>query len=342
MKDYISKTISDIETMATGVNLPGIPSGFIALDRITLGWQKSNLYIIGGRPGMGKSSLALSFAKNASLDFNKKTALFSLEMTEDQLVKRLISCHSEICLNKINKGSLDNHEFIILHENSKKLSVASMHIDDNPNYTISELIKEAEKLIKEKNIELIIIDNLQLFKEESSANLSNREQQLSHIIRSLKAFSKNYKIPVILLSQLNRQSETRHYNNKRPQLIDLRDSGAIEDIADMILFIYRPEYYGLEVDENNQPTKGRAEIIIAKNRHGSIVDLPLRFIGQYAKFADLDYTEGQDIYVGNMSTGIAQNTDFLTQPKTVQSAKWDDDEPSGNDIIRKIDIDEVF
>ncbi|MES2132327.1 MAG: DnaB-like helicase C-terminal domain-containing protein, partial [Bacteroidota bacterium] len=118
----------------------------------------------------------------------------------------------------------------------------------------------------------------------------------------------------------------------------------IEQDADMVMFIYRPEYYGLEVDENNQPTKGRAEIIIAKNRHGSIVDVPLRFIGQYAKFADLDYTEGQDIYSGSTNTGITQNTDFLSQPntKTVQSTKWDDDEPSNNDIIRRNDIDEVF
>lgn len=323
--------------MAAETNLSGIPSGFSALDKVTLGWQNSNLYVIGSRPGMGKSSLALSFAQNASLDFNKKIALFSLEMAEEQLVNRLISSHSEISLNKINNGSLDIHEFVILNEALKKLSSAPIYIDDNPNYTISELTKEAEKLIKEKNIELVIIDNLQLFKEESSINLSNREQQLSHVIRSLKAFSKNHKIPVILLSQLNRQSETRSYNSKRPLLIDLRDSGAIEDIADMILFIYRPEVYGLEVDENNQPTKGRAEIIIAKNRHGSIADVPLRFISQYTKFADLDYIEGEGVYNGNTST-IITHTDFLAQSstKTVQSRDWDDDKPSGNDI------DEVF
>jgi len=157
--------------------------------------------------------------------------------------------------------------------------------------------------------------------------------------------AKELEIPIIALSQLSRQVENRPGGSKRPQLSDLRESGAIEQDADMVMFIYRPEYYGLEVDENNQPTKGWAEIIIAKNRHGSIVDVPLRFIGQYAKFADLDYTEGQDIYSGNITgSGIVQNTDFLSQPntKTVQSAKWDDDEPSNTDIIRRNDIDEVF
>jgi replicative DNA helicase len=144
---------------------------------------------------------------------------------------------------------------------------------------------------------------------------------------------------------LSRQVENRPGGSKRPQLSDLRESGAIEQDADMVMFIYRPEYYGIEVDENNQPTKGRAEIIIAKNRHGSIVDVPLRFIGQFAKFTDLDYNEGSDIYSANNSgSSIPQNTDFLSQPttKTVQSTKWDDDDAPSQDIIRRNDIDEVF
>ena len=172
----------------------------------------------------------------------------------------------------------------------------------------------------------------------------NREQEISSISRGLKSLAKELEIPIIALSQLSRQVENRPGGSKRPQLSDLRESGAIEQDADMVMFIYRPEYYGIEVDENNQPTKNRAEIIIAKNRHGSIVDVSLKFIGQFAKFTDLDYNEGSDIYANNSSSGMVQNTDFLTQPttKTIQSAKWDDDDAPSSDIIRRNDIDEVF
>ena len=173
----------------------------------------------------------------------------------------------------------------------------------------------------------------------------NREQEISAISRGLKSLAKELEIPIIALSQLSRQVENRAGGSKRPQLSDLRESGAIEQDADMVMFIYRPEYYGLEVDENNQSTKDRAEIIIAKNRHGSITDVSLKFIGQYAKFTDLDYNEGSDMYTtNNASSGIQQNTEFLSQPntKTVQSTKWDDDDKPNSDIIRRNDIDEVF
>jgi replicative DNA helicase len=170
----------------------------------------------------------------------------------------------------------------------------------------------------------------------------NREQEISQISRGLKSLSKELEVPIIALSQLSRQVENRPGGSKRPQLSDLRESGAIEQDADMVMFIYRPEYYGLEVDENNEPTKGRAEIIIAKNRHGSLETVKLRFIGQYAKFADLDYNEGQDsIYSSNQPKSLEQNNDFLAGTKTVQSKNWDKPEDNNNDIIKRNDIDDI-
>ena len=201
----------------------------------------------------------------------------------------------------------------------------------------------ADQSEEQQKIELIIIDYLQLMSGGPDGK-GNREQEISQISRGLKSLAKELEIPIIALSQLSRQVENRPGGSKRPQLSDLRESGAIEQDADMVMFIYRPEYYGIEFDENNEPTKGRAEIIIAKNRHGSIVDVPLRFIGQYAKFADLDYTSNYDNYSNNSGSGLPQNTDFLSQPNTitVSSKKWDNDAPSGNDIIRRNDIEDPF
>lgn len=345
MTSLIAKAIEEIEKAALQTDgLSGVPSGFTALDRITGGWQKSDLLILAARPGMGKTAFVVTMAKNAAVEFNKPVAIFSLEMSSLQLVKRLISSETEISQDKILKGNLDNHEFVQLNERIKKLSVAPLYIDDTPALSIFELRAKARRLKEQQNIELIIIDYLQLMSGGPDSK-GNREQEISSISRGLKSLSKELEIPIIALSQLSRQVENRPGGSKRPQLSDLRESGAIEQDADMVMFIYRPEYYGIEVDENNQPTKGRAEIIIAKNRHGSIVDVPLRFIGQFAKFTDLDYNEGSDIYSGNQSSsGMPQNTDFLSQPttKTVQSKTWDDDDAPSKDIIRRNDIDEVF
>jgi len=265
-------------------------------------------------------------------------------MSSIQLVKRLISSETEIDQDKILKGNLDNHEFVQLNERIKKLSVAPLYIDDTPALSIFELRAKARRLKEQQKIELIIIDYLQLMSGGPDSR-GNREQEISAISRGLKSLAKELEIPIIALSQLSRQVENRAGGSKRPQLSDLRESGAIEQDADMVMFIYRPEYYGLEVDEHNQSTKDRAEIIIAKNRHGSIIDVSLKFIGKYAKFTDLDYNEGSDMYASNnTSSGVQQNTEFLSQPntKTVQSTKWDDDDKPNSDIIRRNDIDEVF
>ena len=346
MTSLIAKAIEEIEQAAHQKDgLSGVPSGFTALDRITGGWQKSDLLILAARPGMGKTAFVVTMAKNAAVEFNKPVAIFSLEMSSLQLVKRLISSETEIDQGKILKGNLDNHEFVQLNERIKKLSVAPLYIDDTPALSIFELRAKARRLKEQQKVELIIIDYLQLMSGGPDSR-GNREQEISTISRGLKSLSKELEIPIIALSQLSRHVENRPGGSKRPQLSDLRESGAIEQDADMVMFIYRPEYYGLTEDENGQDLRGRAEIIIAKNRHGEIVDVPLRFIGKFAKFTDLDYIEGSSSYnQSNNSSAMVQNTDFLSQPnvKTVQSAKWDDDDsPISKDIIRRNDIDEVF
>lgn len=342
MSTLIASAISEIESAANQKDgLLGIPSGFTSLDRITGGWQKSDLMILAARPGMGKTAFVVTMAKNAAVEFNKPVAIFSLEMSSLQLVKRLISSETEISQDKILKGNLDNHEFVQLNERIKKLSVAPLFIDDTPALSIFELRAKARRLKENQKVELIIIDYLQLMSGGPDSK-GNREQEISNISRGLKSLAKELEIPIIALSQLSRQVENRPGASKRPQLSDLRESGAIEQDADMVMFIYRPEYYGLEIDENNEPTKGRAELIIAKNRHGALETCKLRFIGQYAKFADLNYTEGEEIiYAQTSSAGLSQNEDFLNNTRTVTSKNWDKADDSGNDIIKRNDIEDL-
>ncbi len=343
MSTLITKAIEEIESAANKTDgLLGVPSGFTALDRITGGWQKSDLLILAARPGMGKTAFVVTMAKNAAVEFNKPVAIFSLEMSSLQLVKRLISSETEIAQDKILKGNLENHEFVQLNERIKKLAVAPLFIDDTPALSIFELRAKARRLKENQKVELIIIDYLQLMSGGPDSK-GNREQEISNISRGLKSLAKELEIPIIALSQLSRQVENRPGGSKRPQLSDLRESGAIEQDADMVMFIYRPEYYGLEVDENNEPTKGRGEIIIAKNRHGALETVKLRFIGQFAKFADLDYIEGQDAGFGPLPQALPQNNEFLSSgpvTKTVSSRNWDRVDESNNDIVKRNDIED--
>ncbi len=339
MSTLIARAIEEIEVAAnTADGLLGVPSGFTALDRITGGWQKSDLMVLASRPGMGKTAFVITMAKNAAVDFNKPVAIFSLEMSSIQLVKRLISSETEIAQDKILKGNLDNHEFVQLNERIKKLSTAPLFIDDTPALSIFELRAKARRLKENQKVELIIIDYLQLMSGGPDGK-GNREQEISTISRGLKSLAKELEIPIIALSQLSRQVENRPGGSKRPQLSDLRESGAIEQDADMVMFIYRPEYYGLEVDENNEPTRGKAEIIIAKNRHGALETVKLRFIGHYAKFADLDYGDGNDI--AHTSKSLEQNDNFLAGTKTVQSKNWDNVEENNTDIVKRNDIEDI-
>lgn len=270
--------------------LTGIPTGFTALDRVTSGWQKSDMVIIAARPGMGKTAFVVSAMRNAAVDFNKPVAIFSLEMSSIQLVNRLISAEAELESDKIKKGSLEDYEWEQLIHKTAKLSEAPIFIDDTPALTILELRAKARKLVAQHGVELIIIDYLQLMSGDntkSGGGAGNREQEIASISRSLKNIAKELNIPIIALSQLSRAVEVRG-GDKRPQLSDLRESGSIEQDADMVLFLYRPEYYGINADEEGNSVQGVGEVIIAKHRNGSLDTAKLKFIGKFTKFCDLD------------------------------------------------------
>jgi replicative DNA helicase len=268
--------------------LTGIATGFTALDRVTSGWQKSDLVIIAARPGMGKTAFVVSAMRNAAVDFNKPVAIFSLEMSSIQLVNRLISAEAELESDKIKKGNLEDYEWEQLIHKTAKLSEAPIFIDDTPALTILELRAKARKLVAQHGVELIIIDYLQLMSGDTSKSGSgNREQEIASISRSLKNIAKELNIPIIALSQLSRAVEVRG-GDKRPQLSDLRESGSIEQDADMVLFLYRPEYYGINADEEGNSVQGVGEVIIAKHRNGSLDTARLKFIGKFTKFCDLD------------------------------------------------------
>lgn len=334
----LAKAIAQIEEASQQTSgVTGVPSGFTTIDRVTGGWQKSDLIIVAARPAMGKTALVLTLARNAAVDFDKPVVVFSLEMSSLQLVNRLISAEAEIDGEKIRKGDLRDHEFVQLNERIKKLSNAPLFIDDTPALSIFELRAKARRLKENHDIQMIVIDYLQLMTSGTEGRGGNREQEISYISRSLKSLAKELNVPIIALSQLSRDVEKRPQGTKRPQLSDLRESGAIEQDADMVCFIYRPEYYGLDVFEDDTPSRGMAEIYIAKNRHGSVEQPRVKFIGRFAKFADVDYVEGaKDIY--NNSKSLEPNEDFMggqsQETKTLPSKNWDrmDDEDPNHDI----------
>ena len=271
---------------ANSSGLTGIASGFTKLDDITSGWQKSDLIIIAGRPAMGKTSFALSIAKNIAVDFKTPVAFFSLEMNNVQLVDRLISNVCEIEGKKIMNGQLARDEWERLDKNLSRLTGAPLYIDDTPGMSIFELRTKARRLVREKGVKVIMIDYLQLM-NANGARFGNRQEEVSTISRSLKGLAKELDIPMIALSQLNRTVENRDgLEGKRPQLSDLRESGAIEQDADMVLFVHRPEYYHLYEDEKGNDLRGKAQIIIAKHRKGATGDVLLAFQGQYTRFAN--------------------------------------------------------
>jgi replicative DNA helicase len=269
--------------------LTGVPSGFTALDRVTSGWQKSDLVIIAARPAMGKTAFVLSVLRNAAVDHNRPVAIFSLEMSSVQLVNRLISSEAELDSEKIKRGNLADYEWEQLVHKTSKLSKAPLFVDDTPALSILELRAKCRKLKAQHDIQMIVIDYLQLMSGDSKSggNGGNREQEIASISRALKKIAKELSVPVIALSQLSRAVETRG-GDKRPQLSDLRESGAIEQDADMVMFLYRPEYYGITEDSEGGSTAGVGEVIIAKHRNGSLENVKLRFIGKFTKFTDLE------------------------------------------------------
>jgi replicative DNA helicase len=259
--------------------LRGVPSLFYDLDNFTSGWQKSDLIILAARPGMGKTSFALQLARNAASK-GYPAAVFSLEMSSRQLMNRLIVAESEIYSDKIKTGNLTEYDWDKINNSVSSLIKKELYIDDTPSLSVFELRAKARRLKEQKKIELIVIDYIQLMTVGN--HTGNRETEISTISRSLKSIAKELDIPIIVLSQLNRSVETRA-GDKRPMLSDLRESGAIEQDADMVLFIYRPEYYGIEGDSD---IRGIAEVIIAKHREGSLGTLELQFKGEFTKFTN--------------------------------------------------------
>ncbi|MBQ4633625.1 MAG: replicative DNA helicase [Prevotella sp.] len=264
--------------------LTGIPTGYAKLDDMTAGWQASDLVIIAGRPAMGKTSFALSLAKNIAVDYQRPIAFFSLEMNNVQLANRLMSNVCEIEGKKILNGQLDAEEWKRLDANVGRLANSPIYVDDTPAMSIFELRTKARRLVREKNVQVIMIDYLQLM-NANGARFGSRQEEVSTISRSLKGLAKELNIPILALSQLNRTVEGRDgLEGKRPQLSDLRESGAIEQDADMVLFVHRPEYYRIFEDEKGNDLRGKAQIIIAKHRKGGTGDVLLEFKGEYTSF----------------------------------------------------------
>ena len=287
-------------------DVTGVPSGFSSLDRITYGWQNSDLIILAARPAVGKTALALNLARNAAMHASKPTpvALFSLEMSAGQLVQRILSSESEIWLTKIARGKLEEHEMKQLYARGiQKLAQAPIFIDDTPALNIFELRAKCRRLKNKNNIGLIIIDYLQLMSGTGENRNSNREQEISNISRNLKALAKELNVPIIALSQLSREVEKRSAGKdgtKMPQLSDLRESGAIEQDADLVMFMYRPEYYDVTTDSMGESNKGETLLRIAKHRNGLLETIKLRALLHIQKFVDDDGS-------GNPGVGIPGN-----------------------------------
>jgi replicative DNA helicase len=314
MDEIIKQSLATLEELRTKTDgLTGVPSGFTALDRITGGWQKSDLVIIAARPAMGKTAFVLSCARNAAVDFKKPVVVFSLEMSSVQLVNRLISGETEIEQEKIRKGNLAEWEWQQLHSKIGTLTEAPLLIDDTPALNIFEFRAKCRRLKSQYDIQMIIIDYLQLMHGKGEGGGGNREQEIGSISRALKSVAKELDVPVLALSQLSRAVENRPgQNGKRPLLSDLRESGSIEQDADMVLFLYRPEYYGITEDEQGRSQAGVGEVIIAKHRNGETGIVPLRFVGKYVKFQDLeeDFAPQNSFSSDSPGAGLAPSPDF--------------------------------
>jgi replicative DNA helicase len=284
------KTIQRIEDLRhKNEDITGVPSGYPSMDRITYGWQNTDLIILAARPSVGKTAFALNLARNAALHPTKATpvAVFSLEMSAGQLVQRILAAESEIWLEKIARGKLEEHEMKQLYARGiQRLAQAPLFIDDTPALNIFELRAKCRRLKNANNIGLIIIDYLQLMSGTGENRNSNREQEISNISRSLKGLAKELQVPIIALSQLSREVEKRKEGNKMPQLSDLRESGAIEQDADMVMFLYRPEYYDITQDEMGDNNRGETHVRIAKHRNGSLETIKLRALLHIQKFIE--------------------------------------------------------
>jgi replicative DNA helicase len=318
MQNVVRLAIEEIEKASQNSDgISGVPSGFYDLDKITSGWQRSDMIVIAARPAMGKTAFVLSMARNTAVDHNMGVAIFSLEMSSIQLVKRLIASEARIKAEKLRRGDLKEHEFQQLHSRITKLATAPLFIDDTPGISVFDLRAKCRRLKMQHNIEMIIIDYLQLMTAGGTKGSGNREQEISTISRSIKEIAKELNVPVIALSQLSRSVEQRG-GDKRPVLSDLRESGAIEQDADIVSFIYRPEYYGLLQDNEGNSNQGIGEIIVAKHRNGALDSVRLRFIGEYARFDNID---GYSDDATPIHTSIGANKEFDENPQPSYTIK---------------------
>ncbi|MFA7116034.1 MAG: replicative DNA helicase [Bacteroidales bacterium] len=283
ISDVLTEAVDQIEKDQTREDgLSGLASGFIGVDKVTMGWQNSDLIILAARPSVGKTAFVLTMARNMSVIYHTPVAFFSLEMSSTQLAKRLLVSETELSNEKIRGGKkMADHELIQLHEKIIDLAKAPLYIDDTPSLSIYEFKSKARRLVKDANVKIIIIDYLQLMTGPPDLR-GMREQEVASISRNLKAVAKELNVPIVALSQLSRAVENRG-GSKRPQLSDLRESGSIEQDADIVMFIHRPDYYGLQEDPSQQ---GKADLIIAKHRNGSTGTVPMKFRKQEAKFLD--------------------------------------------------------
>ncbi len=291
--DVLRRTLEAIEEASkSDGQFNGVPSGFTGIDRVTLGWQPSDLVIVAARPSMGKTAFTLSMARNMAVDYGVPVAFFSLEMNARQLMMRLLVSESGLDGKDVKTGKLTPEQWRHLEDSIKDLRVAPLFIDDTPALSVYEFRSKARRLRTQHDIKLIVIDYLQLMTGSQDAR-GNREQEVAGISRTLKAIAKELNVPIIALSQLNRAAELRG-GSKKPQLSDLRESGAIEQDADIVAFIHRPEYFGMKVDEENMPLPpGLAEFIIAKHRNGATETVRLKFRKEQARFVDFDEEFGE-------------------------------------------------
>lgn len=333
MPTLVSDAIKHIENArkVTG-SYRGVPSGFSALDRVTAGWQNSDLIVVAARPGMGKTAFVLSMARIITVELKRPVAFFSLEMSSLQLVTRLIASETHIPADKLKKGDLDQNEWQILHSRINNLISAPLYIDDTPALTIFELRAKARRMKQQYGIQLIIIDYIQLM--QGGGDKVNREQEISNISRSLKSLAKELDIPIIALSQLNRSVENRT-GLKKPILSDLRESGAIEQDADLVIFIYRPEYYKFDKLEDGTPAAGIAQLIIAKHRNGALAEINLRFNPQFAQFTDYDILPYSSMFSKVPGSFDHESQSVILPSKLNNDTDYDPSDPyfSGEDYL---------
>ncbi len=332
----VNRAMKDLEERTSTDNdgITGVASGFSDLDKITSGWQGSDLIILAARPAMGKTAFALSLLRNAAVDFKKSVMMFSLEMADVQLVNRLISGEAEISSDKIRKSDLTEEEWQRLHTKTTTISESRIYIDDTPQLSIFDLNAKCRRVHSQHGLDLVVVDYLQLLRHEGKGQ-NNREQEIAFISRSLKGLAKELNIPIIALAQLSREVEKRQV--KRPQLSDLRESGSIEQDADMVMFLYREDYYtkmGQSTSEggadsfNNFGIDGLTEVIIGKNRHGAVGSAMTKFIHHYSKFVDLEPEE-------RALMGRDQDSDYASAPafttQTLPSRMNTDNNPMDDD-----------